>query len=198
MKEIDIKANSSQPPALTRRAFTLVELLIVISVIGVLAAFTVTTLSGVFRNKYISTARSEMAFIQAGIDRYKATYGVYPPSGDITQPNRFTVNPLYFELQGVTNDNGTYYTLDRMNNVKSTFVNSSFGVDGFLNSSKGSGEDAVPAKIFLPSLKANQIGSVTNPPRFGQPGGCHPDLLGGRTGPELSTVGRSGIESVAL
>ncbi len=145
-----------------RRAFTLVELLIVISIIGVLSAFIFSSLQAVFKNKSENTARAEMALIQAGLERYKAAYGVYPPSN----PNNFLVNPLYFELEGVTNNNGTYVTLDGQNSVVAANmggVNGSFGVSGFLNCDKGGGEDYVPAKVFLPGLKANQIGSVTNP-----------------------------------
>ncbi len=152
-----------------RRAFTLVELLIVISIIGVLSAFILSSLSAVFKNKYVNTAKAEMAQIQAALERYKAAYGVYPPSN----PNNALVNPLYFELEGVTNNNGTFYTLDGQNSAQAAKIaglNGSFGVSGFLNCSKGGGEDYVAGKVFLPGLRANQIGTVTNPVGSGNPG----------------------------
>ena len=163
-----------------RGAFTLVELRVVISIIGVLSGFILSVLGAAFKNKYINTATAEMAQIQLALERYKAAYGVYPPSGTVAQPNRFTVNPLYFELEGVSNTNlqGANYfvTLDGQNSVKAVNVggttgsNGCFGVTGFINTSKGGGEDYVPAKVFLPGLRANEIGNVTNPTGGGLPG----------------------------
>jgi len=177
-----------------RGAFTLVELLVVISIIGVLSGFILSVLGAAFKNKYINTATAEMAQIQLALERYKAAYGVYPPSGTVAQPNRFTVNPLYFELEGVSNTNlqGANYfvTLDGQNSVKAVNVggttgsNGCFGVTGFINTSKGGGEDYVPAKVFLPGLKANEIGSVTNPAGSGNPGVAV--LISSAGGPDLN------------
>ena len=166
-----VKHFQTTAPARPARAagFTLVELLIVISIIGVLAGFIISSLGGVFRNKNISTARAELALIEAAIERYKAAYGIYPPSN----PNNVLVNPLYFELEGVANNNGIFTTLDGMNSVASAYLtgpNSSLGVGGILNCGRGGGEDRVAAKVFLPNLKPNQIGSVTNPVGSGNPG----------------------------
>jgi hypothetical protein len=93
---------------------------------------------------------------------------VYPPSGAIGQQNRFTVNPLYFELEGVTSTNG-FTTLDGQNAVPTSQIQAILGVGGIINCSKGAvgAEDYVPAKVFLPGLKANQIKTVTNPPSSG-------------------------------
>ena len=146
-------------PAPARRAFSLVELLIVISIIGILSAFLMGVMGGVTRTKTISNARAEMSAIETALERYKAVYGVYPPGN----PTNFLVNPLYFELSGTTNNGLTFSTLDGMNSVLTNNILASFGVGGFINCSRGSGEDMVPAKVFLPGLKANQIGTVTNP-----------------------------------
>jgi prepilin-type N-terminal cleavage/methylation domain-containing protein len=169
--------------------FTLVELLIVISIIGVLSAFILSSIQAVFRNKYENTARAEMAQIEAALERYKAAYGVYPPSGAIGQANRYTVNPLYFELEGVTSTNGAnhsdFTTLDGQNTVPSAQILNSFGVTGIINCTRGTvgSEDYVPAKVFLPGLKANQIKTVTNPPATGQPVAILVSSVGG---PDLS------------
>jgi prepilin-type N-terminal cleavage/methylation domain-containing protein len=160
-----IAPNYSTP---ARRGFTLVELLVVMAIIGVLSGFGIAAMGVVTKKKYINTAQSEMALIAAALERYKSVYGTYPPSNCINVTN-ILVNPLYYELQGTTN-NGTFYiALDGMHAISSTTVflpntvHSHFGVDGFINCSHGSGDDAVLAKVFLPSLKENQVATVTNP-----------------------------------
>ena len=167
MKPMTMKNIVRRTPVPAFRAFTLIELLVVISIIGVLAAFTVAGVGVVTRKKYINAAQSEMGAIQAAIERYKSVYGFYPPSN----PNNLLVNPLYFELQGVTTavvgaggariiNVTTYTTLDGMNSVSTGL--GVLGVSGFVNCSRGSGEDAVVAQNFLPGLKSTQWGNYTN------------------------------------
>ena len=169
MKSTPTKTAVAPPPAPARRAFTLIELLVVISIIGVLAGLTLGVVVGVVKNKYISTARAEMASIQAGIENYHSVYGVYPPSN----PNYTLVNPLYFELVGTTSvvapPTTNLTSLDGAHFVDVTKVLASLGVSGFINATRGSGDDKVPAKTFLANLKANQVGTVTNPAGSGNP-----------------------------
>ena len=148
--------------------FTLIELLVVISIIGVLAAFLLSVGGGVARKKYIGTSQSEMASIATALEAYKAQYGFYPPSNPNTTPINYRVNPLYFELEGVTVNttnnpaNPTYTTLDGMQTVTSNELSSLFGVSGVINCTHGSGEDMISAKNFLSDLKANQVGTNNN------------------------------------
>jgi prepilin-type N-terminal cleavage/methylation domain-containing protein len=157
-----MKITISHSPAPVRRGFTLIELLVVISVIAVLAGLTLGVVKGVLRTKTISNAQAEMAGIESAIDRYHADYGIYPPSNT----NNFLVNPLYFELVGTTNvlTGGTtnLTTLDGQNAVNVNYVQTCLGVDGFINCTRGSGEDMVTAKTLLPNLRANQINTATN------------------------------------
>jgi prepilin-type N-terminal cleavage/methylation domain-containing protein len=145
-----------------RRAFTLVELLVVIAIIGVLAAFILPLAGSVSRTKKINTAQAEMQTIETGLENYKAKYGVYPPSN----PSNSIVNPLFFELSGVTNANGFYTTLDGAMSVKTSDYPNEFNVGGIVNSSSSTtGEDAADtkfAKDFLPGLKATQFVIATN------------------------------------
>lgn len=153
----------------TRRqaAFTLIELLVVITIIGLLVALTIPVLSGIRRREVISKAQSEMAWLSTAIDSYKAVYGYYPPSN----PNNVMISPLFYELLGVTNQvvgGKSYYTpLDGNTdaNIPSTdpsYVHNGFGIDGFMNLSKGSGEEEVLARTFLTGLKNNQYYAITN------------------------------------
>jgi prepilin-type N-terminal cleavage/methylation domain-containing protein len=152
-------------------AFTLIELLVVISIIALLAAFTIPVLHTVARKKILDRTRGEMEQLATAIDRYKSAYGFYPPSNpNYNSANSATwdqamISPLYFELLGTTNNNGTYYTLDGSATIGAGTANmtNAFGVSGFLNCSKtGAGEDAPAARVFLPDLKPNQFNSATN------------------------------------
>ena len=121
-------------------AFTLVELLIIIAIIGVLAAFILTASKAAKRWQYLKTAQAELNQTITALENYKARYGTYPPGN----PTSYTVNQLYYELTG-TPPPGNFST--------------TFGVGGLVNSAHGSGDDAAAAKNFLPGLKQNQIGT---------------------------------------
>jgi prepilin-type N-terminal cleavage/methylation domain-containing protein len=59
-------------------AFTLVELLAVITIIGILAGLTLGAAGAVRRHGATSTAKAEVAALQAGCDRYYADNNTYP------------------------------------------------------------------------------------------------------------------------
>jgi prepilin-type N-terminal cleavage/methylation domain-containing protein len=145
--------------AARRRAFTLIELLTVIAVIGVLAALLFPAFSAVKRHALINHATAEMAQLETAIDRYKAAYGFYPPDNT----NYPAINQLYYELTGTTLTNGNFETLDGSSQIATNQVSTFFNVVGFINCTKpGAGEDAPKARNFLPDLKPNQIGVFTN------------------------------------
>ena len=84
------------------RGFTIVELLVVIVVIGILAAITIVAYNGV-QQRANNTARISAAkSIQGMILAYKATYGTYP----LTGARCLTVDNM------CTNFNGTVLTSD--------------------------------------------------------------------------------------
>jgi len=155
----------SRPSTLDpRQAFTLIELLVVISIIAVLAAFTIPVLGSIKRHEYINKTQAEMAQLETAIESYKSAYGFYPPSNPNypATANQAMFSPLYFELLGTTNNNGTYQTLDNSASINTNDVMTGFGVGGFINCNKqDAGEDARPAKSFLSDLKPNQISSHT-------------------------------------
>lgn len=140
------------------RAFTLIELLTVIAIIGVLAALLFTSLKGIKRKQYIQNATAEMEQLETAIDRYRAAYGFYPPDN----ATNALFNPLYFELLGTTNIGGNspeYQSLDDVTiKLFPSDLKAIFGTSGFMNCSKpGSAEDARAAQNFLPGLKPGQI-----------------------------------------
>jgi prepilin-type N-terminal cleavage/methylation domain-containing protein len=155
----------------TANGFTLVELLVVISIIAVLAAFTVPVLSSVKRRQYISHTQAEMAQLATAIDNYKAAYGFYPPgnpNGVTDAGGKLLGNQLYYELVGTTNTTGGAFSVignpnDLLSVTPLNQVQAAFGVAGFVNCSKfNAGEDSQPARNFIHELRPGQTGSISN------------------------------------
>jgi prepilin-type N-terminal cleavage/methylation domain-containing protein len=144
-------------------AFTLIELLAVITIIGVLAAFLVPTIGAVKRHELISKTQAELAQVETAIDRYKSAYGIYPPDNANSGP---LTNQLYFELLGTTNiNNSKFQTLDGSAQMNVGDVTSLFGAGGFVNCSKPNADESTPqARNFLPDLRPNQIVTLTTNP----------------------------------
>jgi prepilin-type N-terminal cleavage/methylation domain-containing protein len=165
--------------------FTLVELLVVISIIAILAAFAFPVLSAVKRHQYISQTKGEMGQLEAAINSYHAAYGFYPP-GNGTAGANGQVNQLYYELEGTTNIAGVFCVMNNTNDQLSAAQvqqPTAFGVAGFVNCSKfNAGEDSQPARNFIHELKPNQMGICSNnPPTFG-----FTILTGSVGGPDLA------------
>jgi prepilin-type N-terminal cleavage/methylation domain-containing protein len=153
----------------TRHGFTLIELLVVISIMALIAALLFPVTGVIKRQQYLKTATAELNQIETALDNYKAKYGVYPPSnanpaGTYVSPQTSSMfSQLYYELSGTTN-NGTYFiTLDSGSQIKVADVSTAYGVGGFINCTKGSGEDALVAQNFLSGLSSREINNlVTN------------------------------------
>ena len=147
----------------THSAFTLVELLVVISIIGVIAAFLLPVAGAVKKNAVIHTAQTEMAQLETAIDRYKSAYGFYPPDNTNTIHNLASAltNQLYYELVGTTNSATGYQPLGGGSSLTAGGAASAFGVIGFMNCNKpNADESTAQARNFLPDLKPRQIGTV--------------------------------------
>ena len=87
--------------------FTLVELLTVITVIGVLAAMVLATQGPVWRMAARAKAKGEVGAMEAALGRYRQDHGVYPPSPDLDPSSAANVamcaegaRVLYVELSG--------------------------------------------------------------------------------------------------
>ncbi len=148
-----------------RQAFTLIELLLVISIIIVLSGMLFTVLPGVSFKKKKAVAVAEMNEIVNAINAFKAQYNYFPadnPTVSSTNTDNAWLNPLFYELAGTAYAPGIpsgpldTFTLLTMSpqvsgaQVSSGNISNAFGVTGFLNASQGSDANSPVAKTFLP------------------------------------------------
>jgi prepilin-type N-terminal cleavage/methylation domain-containing protein len=90
---------------LAQKGFTIVELLIVIVVIGVLAAIVIVSYNGITNSANDSAVESDLATIAKKLEVYKATTGLYPANSTQLDAADFKV------AQGsyMPNRNNLYY-----------------------------------------------------------------------------------------
>jgi prepilin-type N-terminal cleavage/methylation domain-containing protein len=148
-------------------AFTLIELIVVIAIIGILASLIFPIIGAANRKKLISTAQAQLKGIEVAIDGYKTKLGFYPPDC----PNGPITNQLYFELLGTTNDgvgkpNPTLWvTMDGSAQIglnTTPNITAIFNVAGMANTSTRAHSDdsGAAALTFLNNLTPNQIGTL--------------------------------------
>lgn len=84
-----------------RRAFTLIELLTVVAIVGILAAITLSVSKGVRTRALQSRTKAELAVIAQALEAYKRQYGDYPQTGAKTDakpdssPNLGNISDTY-------------------------------------------------------------------------------------------------------
>lgn len=81
-------------------AFTLIELLTVIAIIGVLAGITFGVVKGVQNRAAISQARTELATLAQALEAYKRQYGDYPQTGQSAVTDPSTADPTTTSVEG--------------------------------------------------------------------------------------------------
>lgn len=148
-------------------AFSLVELLIVISIIGILAAMIFPAFGAIKDKSARKKAKAELERIAIAIDAYKDKYGHYPPDNRTkTAAYAEALHPLFYELRGTRLDasGNTYELLDGGETIKNADVKTAFNlaVTGFINCSRGGGDDLAAGHKFLTTLTPSQYGFATN------------------------------------
>jgi prepilin-type N-terminal cleavage/methylation domain-containing protein len=78
------------------RAFTLIEILVVISIIAILSALILATAGYAMSRARRSRVETELATLETAIQSYKAAKGFYPQDN----PVNYSMSPLYYELTG--------------------------------------------------------------------------------------------------
>ena len=75
-------------PRIASAAFTLIELLTVIAIIGLLVSFAIGGLYGAKQRSAIAQAKSELAALSQALEDYKRHYGDYPQTGAAAQASQ--------------------------------------------------------------------------------------------------------------
>src|SRR3954464_7335540 len=81
IKQLDIKKQlAPRSSLLVPRAFTLVELLVVITIIGILAALITVAAIGALKKAQEARIKAEINQLAVAVDDYKTKYTAYPPN----------------------------------------------------------------------------------------------------------------------
>ena len=138
-------------------AFTLIEMLVVIAIIGILAALFLAISGSASAKKKIARVKVELTQLSVMIDSYKDKLGYYPPDN----PSEPRLNTLFYELSGTRPRGASYVTVDGSTSISAGDLLAVFGVKGFANSSA----DSTEVSIFSKGLRQSQVAGITNPAR---------------------------------
>lgn len=141
-------------PSRRSSAYTLIELLTVIAVVGVLVAFSIGGVRGSRERANVARARADLAALAAALEEYKRHYGDYPWLGEFGQAS---VTPTG---QSTTLPNGSG---PGINTAQAKLFNCLTGVWGpkaFTNADRQNGPNFLPAQFADAAKYIN--GSLTN------------------------------------
>lgn len=137
-----------------RKAFTLVEMLVVVAIIGALAGLVFAVLPGVVKNRNLKRLQGEHAALVTAIENYKAGQGYYPPgnSNDTAQAS------LFYEIKGVSvNPQGDQFVYHNDPPLRTDVLTSVFGVPGIANAA---GPDEPRAQDYFPAMPDKMVDTI--------------------------------------
>lgn len=146
------------------KAFTLIELLTVIAIIGALAAILVGISPAVTTQSRVSRMRAEHQRLLTAIQAYKDEVGNFPPDNPDNRTSNATnryrsagKNALFYELSGAIfrNDNGGEFTVqNKSETVRAADLKTYLNVKGIENSARNRKDIPYRGISFKPSQYA--------------------------------------------
>lgn len=94
-----------------QQGFTIVELLIVIVVIGILAALVITTFTGIQQKARDTERTTDIKALHGQVEAFFAQKGYYPSLTDINGAGWRTTNMKGLDQEALKDPKGTLYTL---------------------------------------------------------------------------------------
>lgn len=115
------KPNHMKSPSYSRRrhqaGFTLMELLVVITIIVILASLTMGGLGYMQRNQAVQKCKAQIAMLGTGLEEYKLDFGRYPVANDTGVTGDLGSNVLYRALYWDSVNNGSGVGADQNQRV---------------------------------------------------------------------------------
>jgi prepilin-type N-terminal cleavage/methylation domain-containing protein len=162
-------------PRLKSTGFTIVELLIVIVVVGILAAISLVAFTGVQKKAVVSTLQSDLAGAIKQLDLYRVDFGAYPTNIDGTTYCPTPAAPDYC-LKASSGNRFINYTVNNSSDPQTVSLNavSANGTQYFASNTSSGGE----------STDTFTMGSITGTVRTGS------TVTAGALTPPAATVTR--------
>ena len=140
-------------------AFTLVEMMVVIAIVGILAGLLMSAFPQIIKKANVAKVQAAFKQLDVAIADYHATLNSYP----LDNPTNRQVSPLYYELQG-SSWNAASNSYDMVGErILEADVRKYFGQDGLRNVTQAPNDPASPkAKSFLVGVNTASYIVVSN------------------------------------
>lgn len=168
--------NKNKKQVQSSLAFTIVELLIVIVIIGILAAITIVSYTGITKKANEATLQADLANAKKQIALYYTEHGVYPKtlinnclSNDTITPNpdtKYCLSSSSGNVYSMTPGNGLSYELTATKSTTTYKIT----------------QDTSPTDISVTTTPVTAIGAITGTAQIGQ------TLTAGAVSPAGATV----------
>lgn len=125
------------------RGFTLMELLVVITIIVILAALTMGGLSFMQRNQAVQKAKAQVAMLSSGLEEYKLDFGRYPVANDTSTDGDQGSNVLFRALYWDSDNNGAAVGADANQRIYLAELDPSSNKQGWSSNSIASAQNTI-------------------------------------------------------